>query len=289
MDILESVARKWLASGCAAEKVTKGDCEMTKLLFAVVVLGAISALGQSAFNGTWRANNQSMEYQGSNQYSLQNGIWRCDTCVPKIAIKADGRDHRVNSSLYYGAPYADMERVREVNDHSVEITDKIGEKVVATNKLTTSDDGKTLTTDWKHISENGKESGGKFDSDRVGGVPAGANKVSGAWRPVITNTSEDVITVTYKVTEDGVAMSDPTGDSFTARFDGKEYPYKGDPGITGVSLKKIDENTIEETDIHNGNVITVARMTVDRDGKMMKVTVEDKLRKARISWTADKL
>jgi hypothetical protein len=96
---------------------------MTKLLSAVVALAAISALGQSAFNGTWRANNQSLEYRGSNNYSLQNGIWRCDTCVTRIAVKADGRDHRVNSSPYYGAPYADTESVREVNDHSIEITD----------------------------------------------------------------------------------------------------------------------------------------------------------------------
>jgi hypothetical protein len=262
---------------------------MTKLLFAVVALGAISALGQSPFDGTWRANNRSMEYQGSNQYSLQNGIWRCDTCVPTIAIKADGRDHRVNSSLYYGAPYADTESVREVNDHSIEIADKIGGKVVATNKLTTSDDGKILTTEWKEISANGKESDGKFDSERVRDTPAGANRVSGVWRPVRTNTSEDIITVTYQVTADGLAMSDPTGDSFNAKFDGKEYPFKGDPGITGVSLKKIDENTIEETDIRKGQAIIVARMTVDRDGKTMKVTVEDKLRKATISWTADKL
>jgi hypothetical protein len=90
-----------------------------ELLFAVVTLAAIFASGQSAFNGTRRANNQSMEYEGSNQYSLQNGIWRCETCVPKIAIKADGYDHRVNSSLYYGAPYASTENVSEVNDHSI--------------------------------------------------------------------------------------------------------------------------------------------------------------------------
>jgi hypothetical protein len=262
---------------------------MTKLLFGFITLAAVSASGQSAFNGTWRANNQSLEYQGSNQYSLQNGIWRCDTCVPKIAIKADGHDHRVNSSLYFGAPYSDVESVHELNDHSIEITDKLSGKIVATNKLTASDDGKTLTTDWKTISENGKESRGKFDSERVGVAEAGANKVSGNWRPVRTNTSEDVITVTYNVTADGLAMSDPTGESFTAKFDGKEYRFKGDPGITSVSLRKIDENTIQETDICNGRVITVWRMTVDRDGKMMKVTVDDKLRKARISWTADKL
>lgn len=262
---------------------------MRKLLFAVVALAAVSARAQTAFNGTWRANNGSMEYHGSNKYSLQNGIWRCDTCVPKIAIKADGLDHKVNSSLYYGAPYGDMENVREVNDHSIEITDKINGKVVVTNKFTASDDGKTLTTDWKTISKSGDVNEGKFESRRVGDVLAEGNKVSGEWRPVKTNTSEDEITSTYKATADGLSMSDPTGDSYTAKFDGREYPYKGDPGITGVSLKKIGDRTIEETDLRNGKAIIVARMTVDPDGKTMKITVEDKLRNATISWTADKL
>jgi len=45
---------------------------------------------------------------------------------------------------------------------------------------------------------------------------------------------------------DGFAMSEPTGDSYAARFDGKEYPFTGDPGVTSVSVKKIDETTIEE-------------------------------------------
>jgi hypothetical protein len=263
---------------------------MRNLLFAVVALGATSVFAQSAFNGTWRANNASMEYRGSNHYSLQNGIWRCSTCVPRIAIKADGHEYRINSSLYYGAPYAEMESVREVSDRSIEITDKISGKVVSINKLSASDDGKTLTTEWKEISDNGKESGGKFDSERVGATAAGAsNKVSGQWRPIRTNTSEDIITSTYEVTADGLAMSDPTGDSYTAKFDGKEYPFKGDPGITSVSVKKIDENTVEETYLRKGKVITVARMSVDPDGKTMKVAVEDKLRNATISWTADKL
>jgi len=95
--------------------------------------------------------------------------------------------------------------------------------------------------------------GENFDSERVGLAPVRGNKVSGKWRPVRTNTSEDVITVTYKVTTDGLAMSDLTGDSFTAKFDGKEHPFKGDPGITGVSLKQIDENTIEAADIRSGS------------------------------------
>jgi hypothetical protein len=43
---------------------------MTKLLFAIVALGATTTIEQSEVNGTWRSNNQSLEYQGSNKYSL---------------------------------------------------------------------------------------------------------------------------------------------------------------------------------------------------------------------------
>jgi hypothetical protein len=80
----------------------------------------------------------------------------------------DGRHHSVNSSLYYGTPYADTESTREVNDHKIEITDKLDGQIVATNTLTTSGDGNILTTVWKHISDNGKENAGQFDSARVG-------------------------------------------------------------------------------------------------------------------------
>ena len=257
---------------------------MKHLVLVFFFFGSVSLFGQSAFDGTWRLNMQSAQFKGNDKFSLQNGMWHCDTCVPKIAVKADGKDQKVS-----GSPYYDAITVREVDDHTVEITNKKGEKVTGTAKMTASDDGKTLTTEWTFVSENGQQGNGKYNSDRVGDAPAGANKVSGAWQPAkVEGASENVSTFTYKATADGLSMNDPTGDSYTAKFDGKDYPYKGDPGTTSVSLKKIDANTIEETDKRNGKVISVARMTVGPDGKTMKITVEDKLRDTTANWTADK-
>jgi hypothetical protein len=257
---------------------------MKKLLLAILALGAISAFGQAAFDGTWRLNTQSAQFKGNDKYSLQNGMYRCETCVPKIAVKADGKEHKVA-----GSPYTDTTQVNEVNDHTVEISSKKGGKPSIKMKLTASDDGKTLTTDWSFISESGKEGSGKVISERVGDAPAGANKVSGEWHAnKFDDASDSVTTFTYKVTADGISMSDPTGDSYTAKLDGKDYPYKGDPGTTSVTLKKIDENTIEETDKRNGKVISVARMTVGPDGKTMKINVDDKLHNTTADWTADK-
>ena len=83
-------------------------------------------------------------------------------------------------------------------------------------------------------------------------------------------------------------MSDPIGDSYTAKFDGKDYPYKGDPGTTSVSLKKIDANTIEETDKRNGKVTAVIHIAVSADGKTMKFAITDKLHNTTANWTAEK-
>ena len=79
------------------------------------------------------------------------------------------------------------------------------------------------------------------------------------------------------------ARAIPTPQNF-----GKDYPYKGDPGTTSVVLKKVDANTIEETDKRNGKVISVTRMTVAPDGKSLKMETQDKVHNATVSSTAEK-
>jgi hypothetical protein len=257
---------------------------MKRSMLIVTVFLAVPVLAQSAFDGTWKMNPQSAQFQSHDKFLLQNGSWHCETCVPKIAVKADGNPQKVS-----GSPYYDMITVREVNDHVVEITRTKDSKVVNTEKLTASDDGKELSTEFSFTSEGGQQGNGKGVYQRTAAAPAGANKVSGTWKPAkFESASDSMTTFTFKTTEDGISMSDGTGDSYDAKFDGKDYPYKGDPGTTSVVLKKIDANTIEETDKRNGKVTTVTRMTVASDGKSMKMATQDKLRNSTYSSTAEK-
>jgi hypothetical protein len=89
--------------------------------------------------------------------------------------------------------------------------------------------------------------------------------------------SDNGLAFTYKVEGDSLTMNNPTGQSYTAKLDGTEAPYKGDPGTTSVSVKRVDKNTMEETDKRDGKVITVSRMTVSADGKSMTIAFDDKL------------
>jgi hypothetical protein len=55
-----------------------------------------------------------------------------------------------------------------------------------------------------------------------------------------------------------------------------------------VSLRKIDANTIEETDKRNGKVIYVTRMTVSADGRTLKMESTDKLHGTTAKFEATK-
>ena len=66
------------------------------------------------------------------------------------------------------------------------------------------------------------------------------------------------------------------------------FDLQGRPGITSVSVKKIDNNTIEETDKRDGKPITVLRINVGHDGKIMSVKVDDKLHGTSSQFTASK-
>lgn len=258
---------------------------MPKLLFVLMLLMPPAVFAQSAFSGTWHFSADSAQFSGKPMtISLQKGMYRCDSCVPKLDVKADGNDHERK-----GSPYADMVSVRVVDDHTVEVVSKKAGKVVSTTKDAVSADGKTLTSEWSFVADNGQEGHGKTVSNRVAAGAEGAHAVSGSWQAEkVDNASDSVLTVTFTAADDGLSMTDPTGDSYSAKFDGKDSPYKGDPGITSVSLKRIDANTIEETDKRNGKAISVTRMTVSADGQTIALDNKDLLRGTTSKFTGKK-
>ena len=60
--------------------------------------------------------------------------------------------------------------------------------------------------------------------------------------------------------------------TYTASYDGKDYPRIGDPIADSIALKRIDAFTIEETLKKAGKVLTVVRQVVSRDGKVLTGT-----------------
>lgn len=257
-----------------------------RFVFLMFLLLPALAAAQSAFDGTWKFDLKTAQFpEKPDIFLLQDGMYHCKTCVPAIDVKADGADQKVS-----GHPYFDTASIKVVDDRTIEETDKKNGKVVATSKTWVSPDGNTLTFEFSDSSNtNAAPVTGKGQETRVAKGPAGAHAISGSWRVSKFDTlSENGLLVTFKVSGDSLTMTNPTGQSYTAKLDGTEAPYKGDPGTTSVSVKKTGPNSIEETDKRDGKVITITHMIVSADGKSITFDVEDKLHGTTAKYVAQK-
>ena len=253
-----------------------------KILMSAVLLLPAAALASSPFDGTWKQNEESMKVTGKpDVYLLADGEYTCSSCVPELKVKADGADHKVSGHAYY-----DTAMVKVTGPNSDEIVLKQGDKEFAKVSETVSADGKTLTSKFSnHV--GAKVVTGEVTETRTASGPAGSHPVSGSWQQNRLKGDETLRTVQYEMTPEHFTMH-WNGQHYEAKFDGKEYPVVGDPGHTSVTLKKIDENTVEETDHRQGKVVDEIRLAASKDGKNIHVTDKDVAHGQTTSFTLDK-
>jgi hypothetical protein len=254
---------------------------MRKLLLVLAAMALsmpMMASADSPFDGTWKIDlNKASFSPKPDVIVLANGVYECSSCVPAIKIKADGADHAVT-----GHPYFDTVAITVVNDHEIQETDKKSGVVVTTSTSTVSPDGNSIEFSF---TDSGNTNGGppvtgKGRSTRVANGPSGSHAVSGSWKmDKIDDISENAIVWTYKINRGKLTMTSPTGQSFTAPLDGTMAAMQGDPGVTNVSVTMVGKNTLVESDIREGKVISVWKMTLQGDGKTAKGIGEDKLQK----------
>jgi hypothetical protein len=86
---------------------------------------------------------------------------------------------------------------------------------------------------------------------------------------------------TYEATADGTkgtveqtpATGSPTTLTYTAKYDGKDYPLTGSPTFDTIALKRIDAHTTEATLKKAGQVVATSKTVVSSDGKTMTNTL----------------
>jgi hypothetical protein len=247
-----------------------------KILFALLAVLPVAALA-GPFDGTWKVQPDATQFATKPEvWSINMGVYDCGSCAPKVRIKADGSDQPVS-----GHPYYDTIAVKVVSDTTVRLTYKKAGKVMFDNTDTVSADHNTLTLKW--TDQSGTQAvTGENTFKRGAGVaangPAGAHAVSGIWQfDAVKSISDAGALVSYLETADGMKMSNPTGQSYEAKFDSKEVPLLGDAGNTTIALKRVGPREIEETDRHDGKVSDVIAIRVSADGRKLIVSDNDTL------------
>jgi len=254
-----------------------------RIVISALLLLPAAALASSALDGTWKTKMDSMKTTGKpDVYLIVEGTYTCSSCSPEVKVKADGADHKVTGQDYY-----DTKAVKVVDARTVEITNKLAGKTIATITVSVSADGSTLSGKFTDYSGS-KPATAVYTEKRMAAAGAGAHAMSGTWQPDQMSQGNDALrTVSYEMKGDHFSMH-WNGQSYDAKFDGKEYPIEGDPGHTVVTMKRIDENTVEEIDHRKGKVTDEIRIAASKDGKTVDVTDKDVVHGQTTTFTLDK-
>jgi hypothetical protein len=225
---------------------------------------------QSAFEGTWRPEPQHPSHSPPEVVLLANGEYECQTCQPPYKVKADGQDHPIS-----GSPYYDTMKIVILDDRSIAKTGKKDGKTTVATLVTVAPGGGFKTEVQTLLGMTPSPIELTMKSSRISAGMSGSHQISGSWKTTevdVSNHAEDTI---FKVNGGALSMSDRMGRSFTAKFDGMAAPYKGSDEFDGVSLKLIDERTIEESDLKNGKVMKISLWALSPDGQTMHARFDD--------------
>jgi hypothetical protein len=76
-----------------------------------------------------------------------------------------------------------------------------------------------------------------------------------------------------KITVEGTNAEDkPVHMEFAPKYDGKDVPATGMPGADTISMKKIDDYTVESVSKKEGKPLITTRTVVSKDGKTRTTT-----------------
>jgi hypothetical protein len=144
-----------------------------------------------------------LEFSGApEEYLLENGMYHCLSCTPKVDVRTDGSDQKIVGHAY------DTFAVPVLDANSVEFTSKKAGKSIFVAMETVSPDGQTMTEDFTNTTEAQPVSG-KANFTRVRKRPPGAHALSGSWSmQTVKNDSREGPLSTYESTKDGMKWSD---------------------------------------------------------------------------------
>lgn len=243
---------------------------MKRMLFvaaaATAIVPAICA-AQTPFDGTWKTEVSSIDHPAKPVvHVFKDGVYDCKTCVPKVTVKFDGKDQKLE-----GDPYADTLAIKIIDKSHLEMIAKKGGKVVSSRKAAISMDTNSMVIEYAVTAPNGQVVKGATSFARVAYDKTAPHLMSGSWKAIKEERrSDNGLGLTYKTEGKTISMSNPLGMSYKAEINGADAPVTGDPGYETVSVK-VSKNVLEESFKRGGKQVMATRFQALPNGKEAKV------------------
>lgn len=229
---------------------------------AALALAAGIVAAENPFVGTWKLNPAKSKFTGDTvKYErTASGAIQVSSEGLTYTFKPDGRE--------YPAPLGYTAAWKQLDERTWEVVTRLSGKVLGTDTIKVSADGKTRTV----ISKGTKPNGENFQDTAVYERIAGESGLLGTWRSTEVKISSPMVL--------GFAPYGPDGLTLTivdykvvcnAKLDGKDYPATGPtvpPGLT-LALKRTGERTMEMVEKDKGKTLGTSKFAVSADGKTL--------------------
>ncbi len=230
-------------------------------LASIALMAGILAAAEDPFIGTWKLNPAKSKFTGDSlTFEKTAGGMRWSAAGESYEFKMDGAD--APAVFGYTAAW------KQVTDRTWETANKLGGKLLSTDYLTLSADGKTLTMETKGT----KPDGTSYADSTVYKRETGTDGLPGKWRNKQVKISAPG-TMEFSAFEGGglTWKSVEFNTAWKGKLDEKDYPVSGPTvgeGFT-MSMKRLGPRTIEYTEKNNGKAIYRGTLTVSAAGKTL--------------------
>jgi hypothetical protein len=238
----------------------RGHCLLSVVL-TLAVTASVSAADRP-YVGTWKMNPAKSDFgQTTITYEqLPSGEMQATTAGQSYKFKLDGNDYR--------DPFGNTAAWKSLSSTRWQTTWKLNGKVLYTDTLTLSADGKTLTVNSKGTKPNGETQDDTIVSERVSGGPG----LAGRWKAKnMKSTAPSVLEIAQSGADGLTFKIVDMGMSCDGKLDGKDHPCAGPtlaPGWT-AAFSTPSPQALDMMIKNNGKPLFKLSYTVSADGKTL--------------------
>jgi len=238
---------------------------LQSLLLACLLGAAVSFAADDPFVGQWKLNasetnfsdEMKVERAGENTYAFDFG-------GGTESILIDGTEQPGNFGTVLSVSAEGPRRWKVIR--------KLHGRMLLTASWTLSEDGKTLTDDFREFGADGSP----IDTNYVYRNEAAGTGFAGHWVSISGRMTSVYMIQVRPWQSDGLSFINAlAGQTKNVKFDGKDYPRQGpsaDPRATS-SIRRVNERTVEITDKVNGTLSDTQEIALSPDLKRLTMTV----------------
>lgn len=236
--------------------------------FALALLFSLISLASSPFNGAWLTDIPSaIEDSKAETFLLIQGKFTRGGPKSRVSVKADDRFHSIGPG-----DYVDEVSVSILGPRKIREKDRLKGKLVYSIVYTVSSDGNTMvSTITSYNNPSRQPITTTINYRRIGVMQKNTARISGEWKISDLSSAKSDLIDELELKDGYFSLRRSGGRGYDAQIGGPPVPISGDAASARAAVTMPDDQTIVVNGSLGGIPTTIVTMTMQPDGRTIKV------------------